>query len=1037
MSSIKLLLAYHKPDVLLKDDILTPIHAGRALAQRRLPDDSEDLKWLLENTIGDDSGDNISEKNASYNEMTALYWAWKHYDELGDPEYVGFMHYRRHFMFKDGDRTEYELTNLGSPEYLDETLGYSREVLEEILADCDFVYPRPHYRKTVRDHFERNHHIQDLDTAVAIIEERFPDFAASAESYLAGNHAIFCNMFIMPKAMYFEYADFMFTTLEELEARADMAGKRMFVSEWLTGIFITEMLARGHRGRALPRTTAEGPHTIPVIMAADLNYSKPLAVAITSLLENAQPNTSYEVNVLVAEEYPEDVRDKLLGFETSHPGTTINFVVVDSFKDVTITTSHVTVETYFRLMIPTLFPEMKRCIYLDVDLVVERDLTPLYRQVLDDKYLAGVYAAGYHAETDEEAAKIGLPSYDRYVNAGVLLMNLENIRKDGLVERFLELSTKGFESDDQDVLNVACYDGILSLPFRFNVMTKYFPQNFDEFWAWTGVKESYSKDEWQQAVTAPVIIHYADKRKPWKDASTDFADRWWHYAGLSPMREEISSAYLADAMSTSNERIVKYRGDLVEARRARRRAENQSRKAGETAEYQDAVLASVRLDREVRKLKRMLRDRDRELADTRGSVSFKVGRAATMPLRKVRDGKRRAGDEVPAPAPAGHAHQPAGGPGVKSSGKGLEARTPAPAAPEPVNQGGGIKKLYARAMPASKHQAATAADEQRRLIRRGYRDVETKQVELSRSMAHLESMLEEVVGLVRASERMTVDTIEDASLRTLDAIVQSSESLAKMVGEASDEMEKLALVSKQVEELAERTEDVYGKALGAARSSSEAAWAARFHDGVSASPWLAGTALAPGRRPAGYPFLIALHRILEEMRPAAVLELGLGQATTMTARYAESTAGVQHQVVEHDQGWIQTFGDGLELPSTTTLTALGLENASFRGDPVIRYRDFDQVAGGATCDLVIVAGPVEDEDNVYTRIDVLDLIPQGLSDRFVILLDDYDRPAVHRTADAVMTALRDAGIDAVAATCSGTKTVWLAMSPDLQELGLI
>lgn len=1036
MSSIKLLLAYHKPDVLLKDDILTPIHAGRALARERLPEDSEDLQWLLENTIGDDAGDNISEKNASYNEMTALYWAWKHYEELGDPEYVGFMHYRRHFMFKDGDRTEYELTNLGAPEYLSETLGYSREVLEEILADCDFVYPRPHFRKTVRDHFERNHHIQDLDTAVAIIGERFPDFAASAETYLAGNKAIFCNMFIMPKAMYFEYADFMFTTLEELEARADMEGKRMFVSEWLTGIFITEMLARGLRGRALPRTTAEGPHTIPVVMAADLNYSKPLAVTITSLLENAQPNTSYEVNVLVAEEYPEDVRDKLLSFETTYPGTKINFVVVDSFKDITITTSHVTVETYFRLMIPTLFPELKRCIYLDVDLVVERDLTPLFRQVLDDKYLAGVYAASYRVETDEKAAQIGLPSYDRYVNAGVLLMNLEKIRQDGLVERFIELSTKGFESDDQDVLNVACYDGILSLPFRFNVMTKYLPQNFNEFWGWTGVKESYSMDEWEQAMNSPVIIHYADKRKPWKDASTDFADRWWHYAALSPVRDEISAAYLADAMSTSTERIVTYRGDLVEARRARRRAEDQSRKAGETAEYQDAVLASVRLEREVRQLKRALRDRDRELADTRGSVSFKVGRAATMPLRKVRDGKRRAGEEAPAAEPSARGNPAAGGPGAGPAGKDLVLRPAKPAPPEPADQSGGIKRLYARAMPASKHQAASTADEQRRLIRRGYRDVEAKQVELGRSMAHLENMLEEVVGLVRASERMTVGTIEDASMRTLDAIVQSSESLAKMVGEASDEMEKLALVSKQVEELAERTEDVYGKALGAARSSSEAAWAARFHDGVSASPWLAGTALTPGRRPAGYPFLIALHRTLEEMRPAAVLELGLGQATTMTAQYAANHPDVRHQVIEHDQGWIRTFGEGSELPSST-ITALDLENASFRGDSVIRYRDFDQATEETTSDLVVVAGPVEDEDNVYTRIDVLDLIPQRLSDRFVIILDDYDRPAVHRTADAIMTALRDAEIDAVAATCSGTKTVWLAMSPELRDLGLI
>ena len=75
--NIKIMLSYHKPDHLFKDDILTPVHAGRANAKKRMDKDDEKLKWLLENMIGDDTGENISTKNTLYNEMTTVYWAWK------------------------------------------------------------------------------------------------------------------------------------------------------------------------------------------------------------------------------------------------------------------------------------------------------------------------------------------------------------------------------------------------------------------------------------------------------------------------------------------------------------------------------------------------------------------------------------------------------------------------------------------------------------------------------------------------------------------------------------------------------------------------------------------------------------------------------------------------------------------------------------------------------------------------------------------------------------------------------------------------
>ena len=70
LTTVKILISYHKPAVLLKDEVLTPIHVGRTLATESSKDGSmseEDYKWMLDNMIGDDTGDNISYLNRTLN----------------------------------------------------------------------------------------------------------------------------------------------------------------------------------------------------------------------------------------------------------------------------------------------------------------------------------------------------------------------------------------------------------------------------------------------------------------------------------------------------------------------------------------------------------------------------------------------------------------------------------------------------------------------------------------------------------------------------------------------------------------------------------------------------------------------------------------------------------------------------------------------------------------------------------------------------------------------------------------------------------
>ena len=86
---LKILVGYHKPAKLYKSEEFIPIHLGRVLASEALKEgrmSKADYQWLTDNMMGDDTGDNISHLNKTFAELTGIYWAWKNYDKLGNPD---------------------------------------------------------------------------------------------------------------------------------------------------------------------------------------------------------------------------------------------------------------------------------------------------------------------------------------------------------------------------------------------------------------------------------------------------------------------------------------------------------------------------------------------------------------------------------------------------------------------------------------------------------------------------------------------------------------------------------------------------------------------------------------------------------------------------------------------------------------------------------------------------------------------------------------------------------------------------------------
>ena len=277
--------------------------------------------------------------------------------------------------------------------------------------------------------------------------------------------------------------------------------------------------------KILPFLDIENSHIIPILLSSDNQYARYLYVAMFSALANAEINTRYEFYILVSGSFSRRYIEKITELERTF-NCSIHFVdMKDAFSDLKQQIAHVTNPTYYRLLAADILPkEYSKCIYLDVDVCVCTDLSDLMDTDIKGYYLAGVIAPGYHFNEEYHCKRLGLESIREYINAGVLLMNLEEIRRDNVTQKFVELSKKNYESQDQDVINFACYGKIKLLPLKYNVMS----ERIRVYGSVLNVL--FSEEEIKEAKNNPGIIHYLDKVKPWDACEIFMAGFWWEYA---------------------------------------------------------------------------------------------------------------------------------------------------------------------------------------------------------------------------------------------------------------------------------------------------------------------------------------------------------------------------------------------------------------------------------------------------------------------------------------------------------------------------
>jgi len=195
------------------------------------------------------------------------------------------------------------------------------------------------------------------------------------------------------------------------------------------------------------------------------------------------------------------------------------------------------------------------------------------------------------------------------------------------------------------------------------------------------------------------------------------------------------------------------------------------------------------------------------------------------------------------------------------------------------------------------------------------------------------------------------------------------------------------------------------------RNASEAVWAEIFNNTIAGSTWLKNTAFSPGRWAVGYPVLYVMYRVLNEVRPKRILELGLGQSTRMIAQYAAANKGVEHVVVEHDPEWISFFENDFQLSERTKIVQLDREMVPYKEAEAVRvFKGFKEMFQGQKFDFIFIDAPLGGDMKQYARIDLLSILPECLNEKFVIMIDDTERSGEANTAREITKYLTECGV---------------------------
>ena len=224
MENIKVIVATHKQYQIPEDNMYLPVFVGAKGKKQN----------IMNGYQRDDEGENISEKNPYYCELTGLYWGWKNLQA----DYIGLVHYRRYFTMAK---------HLPKKEDSRFKIVLKQEEAEKLLEETDIILPkkRHYYIENLYAHYIHTMYGETLEETRNVIEKNYPEYLPEFDQLKKRTSAHMFNMFIMRKEYLEKYCAFLFSVLKELEKKVDITKYDSFharffgrISELLLDVWI-------------------------------------------------------------------------------------------------------------------------------------------------------------------------------------------------------------------------------------------------------------------------------------------------------------------------------------------------------------------------------------------------------------------------------------------------------------------------------------------------------------------------------------------------------------------------------------------------------------------------------------------------------------------------------------------------------------------------------------------------------------------------------------------------------------------------------
>lgn len=293
--------------------------------------------------------------------------------------------------------------------------------------------------------------------------------------------------------------------------------------------------------------------TINIVLSPSDSYSKYCYITLLSILHCANAADLYEVSILYDKISSENI-DLIQSLETSR--CRISFIDVNDWIDEEIMRDrdYVSKNTYFRIIAPKVLSHKERFIYVDSDMVINKNINELYLVDLQDKTIAAVKNWSTKTELDYVKNELGI-SCDTYFNAGIVLFDVKKYLENKITEKCLKvLSERQYKYFDQDVLNLVLRDDVMLVNPRWNVVW--------HLASVPGVMNDLpegTRKIWNEASKNPYIVHYTSAVKPWNTLGIYMADYFWQTAKKSAIYTSLLEELLTNIDSIiENRNLLPY-----------------------------------------------------------------------------------------------------------------------------------------------------------------------------------------------------------------------------------------------------------------------------------------------------------------------------------------------------------------------------------------------------------------------------------------------------------------------------------------------